>query len=82
MVQATNIVSSFSNDPNFTYWPIRTSWTSLAEPFRGRLYGHQQVTDGFLLGLAIKENGVLVTLDKAIGHLAGPRYSKNLLVLE
>ena len=82
MVQATNIVRSFSNDPNFTYWPIRTSWTSLAEPFQGRLYGHQQVTDGFLLGLAIKENGVLVTLDNAIGHLAGPKYSRHLLVLE
>lgn len=65
-----------------TYWPIRTSWTSLAEPFQGRLYGHQQVTDGFLLGLAIKENGVLVTLDNAIGHLAGPKYSRHLLVLE
>jgi toxin-antitoxin system PIN domain toxin len=79
--QATNIVKSFSNDPNFTYWPIRTSWASLAEPFQGRLYGHQQITDAFLLGLAVKENGILVTLDKAMKHLAGPRFSKHLLVL-
>jgi len=82
LAQATNIVRSFNNDPNFTYWPIRTSWTSLAEPFQGRLYGHQQVTDALLLGLAIRENGVLVTLDKAIGHLAGTKFSKHLLVLE
>jgi uncharacterized protein len=80
--QATNIVRSFSNDPNFTYWSLRISWTSLVAPFAGRLYGHQQITDAYLLGLAIHENGILVTLDKAIRHLAGPKYSKNLLVLE
>lgn len=80
--QAVNIIKSFSNDPNFSYWPIRSTWTSLTEPFQGRVYGHQQITDAYLLGLAIKENGVLVTLDKAFRHLAGPRYGKNLLVLE
>ena len=80
--QATNIVRSFSNDPNFTYWSIRTSWNSLVTPFAGRLYGHQQITDAYLLGLAIEEDGVLVTFDKAFRHLAGPGYSKHLLVLE
>ena len=80
--QATNIVRSFSNDPNFTYWSIRTSWNSLVTPFAGRLYGHQQITDAYLLGLAIQEDGVLVTLDKAIKHMAGPKYGKHVLVLE
>ena len=80
--QATNIVRSFSNDPNFTYWPMRTSWTSLVAPFAGRLYGHQQITDAYLLGLAIKENGILVTLDRAFKQMAGPKYSKNVLVIE
>jgi len=32
--------------------------------------------------LAIKENVVLVTLDKAISHLAGIQFARNLLVLE
>ena len=80
--QASNIVKSFGNDPNFSYWPLRSSWTSLIEPFQGRLYGHQQITDAYLLGLAIREKGVLVTLDKALKSLAGPRYSKHLLILE
>jgi len=80
--EAADIVRSFSNDPNFTYWPIRSSWASLTEPFHGRLYGHQQITDAYLLGLAIEENGILVTLDKAFRHLAGPVYSNHLLVLE
>ena len=80
--QATDVLKSFTNDPCYRYWPIKVGWNSLAEPFQDRVYGHQQVTDAFLLGLAIHENGVLVTLDKAIRHLAGPRYAKHLLVLE
>jgi hypothetical protein len=79
---AADIVRSFSNGPNFTYWPIRSSWTSLTETFHGRLYGHQQITDAYLLGLAIEEDGDLVTLDKAIRHLARPTYGKYVLVLE
>jgi toxin-antitoxin system PIN domain toxin len=79
---AADIVRSFSNDPNFTYWPIQSSWTSLTEPFHGRLYGHQQITDAYLLGLAIEEGGVLVTLDKAIRSMAGVKYGKHVLVLE
>jgi hypothetical protein len=35
-----------------------------------------------LLGLAVKESGVLVTFDKAIKYLAGAIYSQNVLVLE
>jgi len=35
-----------------------------------------------MLGLAVKEDGVLVTLDKAMRTLAGPQYSKHVLVLE
>jgi len=51
-------------------------------PFADRLYGHQQISDAYLLGLAIQEDGVLVTLDKAIKHMAGPKYGKHVLVLE
>ena len=80
--QAANIIKSFSNDPNFSYWPIRSSWTLLTEPLQSRIYGHQQITDAYLLGLAIKENGILVTLDKAIRYLAGKTQAKHLLVLE
>jgi toxin-antitoxin system PIN domain toxin len=38
-----------------------------------RLVGHQQVTDAYLLGLAISRGGVLATLDKGIGALTEPR---------
>jgi uncharacterized protein len=80
--QTTNVLKSFSNDPCYRYWPIKQDWVTLAEPFQDRIYGHQQVTDAFLLGLAIHQNGVLVTLDKAIRSMAGEKYAKHVLVLE
>jgi toxin-antitoxin system PIN domain toxin len=67
---------------SYRYWPITGEWSTLVAPFANRIYGHQQITDAYLLGLAVKENGVLVTLDKAFRYMAGPRFSKHLLVLE
>ena len=61
---------------------MKEGWVSLAKPFQERLFGHQQITDAYLLGLAVRESGVLVTLDKAIRYMAGPKYAKHLLVLE
>lgn len=64
------------------FWPIVDGWSALSAPFAERLFGHQQVTDACLLGLAVREDGVLVTMDKAIGYLAGAKYRKNLLLLD
>jgi uncharacterized protein len=68
--------------PGYRYWPISVSWITLATPFLGRLFGHQQITDAYLLGLAVKENGVLVTFDKALSYMAGAEHRRNVLILE
>ncbi len=80
--QASELLAQLSNRPGYRYWPITENWASLAAPFATRIFGHQQVTDAYLLGLAVKENGVLVTMDKAVSYLAGPQYRHNVLVLE
>lgn len=80
--EAADVLASLSENEGYRYWPIREGWASLAEPFIERVFGHQQITDAYLLGLAVKEGGVLVTMDKAIGYLAGAKYRKNVLVLE
>jgi toxin-antitoxin system PIN domain toxin len=68
--------------PGYRYWPMTESWVALTAPFAARISGHQQITDAYLLGMAIKENGVLVTFDRGLRYMAGPEFSKNLLVLE
>ena len=80
--EATTILAALTKRPGYRYWPITADWAKLVAPFRERVLGHQQVTDAWFLGLAVKENGVLVTLDKGIRSMAGPKYGKHVLVLE
>jgi uncharacterized protein len=82
IAEAENVLAVLTKHPGYRYWPITAGWIELAAPFRERIWGHQQVTDAYLLGLAVKEGGVLVTLDKAMKHMAGPKYAKHVLVLE
>jgi hypothetical protein len=79
--QATAVLADFATHPGYRYWPITEKWTVLTAHFSARLFGHQQVTDAYLLGLAVRERGVLVTFDKGIRYLAGTDFSRNLLVL-
>jgi hypothetical protein len=80
--QAIAILQLLKGHPRYWYWEIKESWVNLTARFAWRILGHQQVTDAYLLGLAIKENGVLVTFDRGVKYLAGSEFSQNLLVLE
>jgi uncharacterized protein len=70
--------------PGFIRWPMPSekSWIELTAPFASRIFGYRQVTDAYLLGLAIHEDGVLVTFDKAIQYMAGAEFHKNVRLLE
>jgi toxin-antitoxin system PIN domain toxin len=80
--EAARVLAILAEHPGYRFWPISEGWSSLVEPFCERVFGHQQITDAYLLGLAVKEDGVLVTLDKAMRYLAGEKYGKHVLVLE
>jgi len=79
---ATLVLRELAHHPGYRYWPITTGWADLTAPFRDRVFGHQQITDAYLLGLAVRRNAILVTLDRAIQFMAGPKYSQHVLVLE
>jgi uncharacterized protein len=82
LYQATALLNVLQRSPGYRYWPITAGWTELAAPLSERIFGHLQITDAFLLGLAIHANGILVTLDKAILAMAGPRYRGHVLLIE
>jgi hypothetical protein len=50
--------------------------------FRDRIIGHQQITDAYLLGLAIRKKARLVTFDKAIAALLPPGTHKSDWIVE
>ena len=82
MDQAIAILQTLKAHSSYWYCGIDQSWVSLTAPFAARISGHQQVTDAYLLGLAIKEDGVLVTFNRGIRYMAGAEFAKNVLVLE
>ena len=81
MSEATAILARITQEPGYHYLPITANWQTLCSPFFTRLYGTKQVTDAYLLGLAVQSRMVLVTMDKAISHLAGAEHSKHVLLL-
>lgn len=80
--EAVAILQILKGHTNYWYWEIDKSWVELTAPFAARIFGHQQVTDAYLLGLAIKENALLVTFDKGIKAMADAEFSRNVLLLE
>ncbi len=68
--------------PNCLHLPILERWTDLVAPLAARLHGYRQVSDAFLLGLAIRHKSVLVTLDRRIEALAGAEFRDNVLILK
>ena len=80
--RAAAVLAELAQGPGYRYWPMTESWAMLTAPFHSRIFGHQQVTDAYLLGLAIKDDGVLVTFDRGLKYLAGAEFARNVLVLE
>jgi toxin-antitoxin system PIN domain toxin len=51
------------------FWGAVISLAEAVEGFQGRLVGHRQVTDAYLLGLAIHKGGKFATLDRSVAAL-------------
>lgn len=66
---AIAVVSSNIEHPTHRFWPDDISFTEATIAFRKRILGHKQVTDAYLLGLAIHRKGKLVTMDRAVPAL-------------
>lgn len=71
MGEATAVLEKLTQHPGYRYSPFTHDWRTLTAPFFTRLHGHKQVTDAYLLGMAIHDGMILSTFDRAILHLAG-----------
>lgn len=77
---ASAMLKRLAQEPGYHYQPITADWDTLTSTFAKRLHGYHQVTDAFLLGLAIREGLVLATLDRGILHVAGEQRDHVLLL--
>lgn len=63
---AVVLLSANLAHPNHEFWVEDLSVPVAVEAVPRKLQGHQQVTDAYLLALAIHHNGVLATFDRGI----------------
>jgi uncharacterized protein len=52
--------------PAHQFWQDELSSVEALEPLRSRVAGHQQITDAYLVALAVRHEAKLATLDKRL----------------
>ena len=64
--EALKLLAANLNHAAHRFWAEEISFVAATQPLARRLVGHQQVTDAYLLGLAMYNRGKLATLDRAV----------------
>jgi toxin-antitoxin system PIN domain toxin len=81
MEEALRMLAALYEVPGHQFWPIDFGLKEAAELFEQRLLGHQQLTDAYLLALAVRHQGKFVTLDQGIQFLAGNEFAQHVVQL-
>lgn len=68
-MQAVSVLVANLKHGDHRFWKDDMSFADAVAPFRSRLAGHRQVTDAYLLGLALRRMGSLITLDRGVASL-------------
>jgi toxin-antitoxin system PIN domain toxin len=75
-LRVTEVLEENLRRPGHRFWAMDLNWPEAARLSGIGVESYQQVTDIYLIGLAVKNKGRLVTFDKALGKL-----SKHVLLL-
>jgi hypothetical protein len=82
MRDALEILTQLTHATGHVFWPLDSSLPEATAFCADKLFGPSQLTDAYLLGLAIAKTGTLVTLDRGIVQLAGAAYANHVLLLK
>ncbi|HEY3769447.1 MAG TPA: TA system VapC family ribonuclease toxin [Candidatus Angelobacter sp.] len=64
--QALKILVANLKHPSHQFWPDDVSFAEAVEPTQKQIVGHQQVSDAYLLGLALHRKARLATMDRGV----------------
>jgi hypothetical protein len=67
--EAIRLLEMNTRLPGHVFWADELPVAKALGPLGDRVLGHQQITDGYLLGLAVHKKGALATLDQRLSHL-------------
>ena len=68
---AVSVLEANTNLPGHRFWPDNLSVADALKEVGKRVVGHRQITDAYLLALALHHNARLATMDESISTL-GP----------
>lgn len=80
--QAIDILARNTATEAHHFWAEQPPVAEILNPFRDRIIGYQQITDAYLLGLAVHHSGVLATLDGGLAAIAGDDHPEALELIE
>lgn len=81
MSEALEALGAFTGMPGHSFWNISHGIREAIDPFIHKVFGPMQLTNAYLLGLALANDGILVTRDRAVSQLAGVTFAKHVLLL-
>jgi toxin-antitoxin system PIN domain toxin len=67
--EAIGLLAANTAAADHVFWPADLSLNGATACAGPRLVGHQQISDAYLLGLAMKRGGLLATLDQGVTAL-------------
>jgi toxin-antitoxin system PIN domain toxin len=67
--QALKLLNENLSHPSHSFWPDDLTFADAAALLQQQLEGHRQITDAYLLGLAMHRKAKLVTLDRSLSAL-------------
>ncbi len=79
--QALDILARNTVVGTHRFWAEHPPVAEVLSPFRDRLIGYRQVTDVYLLGLAVSRSGCLVTFDKGLAAIVTAEHRQALELL-
>jgi hypothetical protein len=71
--EAAGLLAANTAARDHVFWPADAAQADVTAFAGPRLVGHQQVTDAYLLGLAMRRDGLLATFDEGLMTLSAPK---------
>jgi predicted nucleic acid-binding protein len=79
VAEAQGSLNSLVIQPEHEFWPADLTLGEAIEK-AGPISGHQQITDAYLVALAISHGGMFATFDRRILALSGAKGTVELIV--
>lgn len=80
--EAIDMLRALAELRGHQFWTMDAGFAEAVEALEDRLFGHQQVTDAYLLALSIRNRGRLATLDRATKTLAASEFQRHIELIE